>query len=350
MSAGDKVEFRGNNNAYGFGAARYNHFSGTTCEFDVYGNIMSLINSTNYSSLTSFTGNYNLAFLFWNTKTLVDASRLRLPSLTLTTASYRSMFEFSSIKYSPLILPATNVTSNAYLYMFKNCPNLETTPVLCGTNVAVRGYFGMFRASTKLTVAPDIIADSVGMEGYKYMFYGCSNLQSVKCLTTELNETAYTGVSASTYQWLQGVASSGTLYVHDDDVPWTSGVNGVPTGWTKKVDPSLYPLTFDILSDGTIKWELVNYASSYQKQIRYRKNGGEWTSITSNTGSSAPSISVVAGDVVQFDGTTNRYAGGTGATSSYNRFSTTADIKIRGNIMSMVNNTGYTTVSNLINM
>ena len=59
---------------------------------------------------------------------------------------------------------------------------------------------------------------------------------------------------------------------------------------------------------------------SSNKPIEYSKNDGEWTSITSATGSSAPTISVTSGDTVQFRGFTDRYGS---STNAYNSFSGT---------------------------
>ena len=47
-------------------------------------------------------------------------------------------------------------------------------------------------------------------------------------------------------------------------------------------DFSTKPLTFNILSAGTINWKTSN--SAFTKTIDYKLNDGEWTSITSNTG------------------------------------------------------------------
>ena len=101
-------------------------------------------------------------------------------------------------------------------------------------------------------------------------------------------------------------------------------------------------LTFDVVSDGTILWKLSD-ASGSAKTISYRKNGGEWTSITSST--SGASISVSAGDKVQFKGSNTQYAT---STSYYSCFGGTATFNASGNIMSLIggdNFSGLTTLS-----
>ena len=103
------------------------------------------------------------------------------------------------------------------------------------------------------------------------------------------------------------------------------------------------PLMFHILSNGTIMW--VTSDTALTRTVEYKKNNGEWTSITSNTGSSAPSISVSAGDVVRFRGNNASY--GTGS-SSYNSFSgSTAKFELGGSIMSLLDKTNFATATTL---
>lgn len=56
------------------------------------------------------------------------------------------------------------------------------------------------------------------------------------------------------------------------------------------------PLTFKILTSGTITWK--HYSSS--QSIQYSKNGGSWINLTSTT--SGASINVSAGDTIVFKG------------------------------------------------
>lgn len=94
------------------------------------------------------------------------------------------------------------------------------------------------------------------------------------------------------------------------------------------------PLTFVMSTNGTIVWKTSS--AGYGRNIEYKKNDGEWIPIKANTGSSAPSISVVAGDKVQFRGNIN-------IGYYYNSFSSsTGSFSLVGNIMSLVNSTGFT--------
>lgn len=109
------------------------------------------------------------------------------------------------------------------------------------------------------------------------------------------------------------------------------------------IDYSKIPLTFEVLSAGTITWERYAGGSTNSKTIQYKKNDGEWTSITSNTGSSAPSISVVPGDIVVFKGNNKSYYSSPG----YNKFGGSATFKAYGNILSLIYEDNYQTETEL---
>ena len=113
------------------------------------------------------------------------------------------------------------------------------------------------------------------------------------------------------------------------------------------------PLTFEIIGGGDICWMGDStYGNIYgQHTIQYRKNGGSWVSITSAEGSDAPTISVQAGDIVQFKGTNPTYyyqnaqggndqgihsSFGSSTLDSSHKSRTTARFNVRGTIMSMV--------------
>ena len=103
--------------------------------------------------------------------------------------------------------------------------------------------------------------------------------------------------------------------------------------WNSKeiVDYATEYLTFNILSAGTINW--TANSTGLTKTIDYKLNNNEWASITSNTGSSAPSITVNSGDKLQFRGNNTQYATDN---SRYNSFSGSALFEVEGNIMSLI--------------
>ena len=108
-------------------------------------------------------------------------------------------------------------------------------------------------------------------------------------------------------------------------------------------DYSQIPLTFEIISGGTIAWERYGGASTDSKTIQYKKNDGEWTSITSNTGNTKPYVNVVPGDIVVFKGNNNSYC----YSPAYNKFSGSATFKAYGNILSLIYGDNYQTETEL---
>ena len=101
----------------------------------------------------------------------------------------------------------------------------------------------------------------------------------------------------------------------------------------KKVDPLAVPLTMEAVTDGTV---VVNNPKS---GMQYSLNGGAKAPVTSEA------IPVSAGDKVRF------YGNGT-SISNYNgtRISGgTAQVKAYGNIMSLIDETGYATLTTLLN-
>ena len=153
VNAGDVVQFRALSNAkhttlWDPEYSVFHTFYGSTCTFDVSGNIMSLI-SQDFENLTTLNGSFQ--FLFF--ECLIENSR-------------------------KLILPATTLSDECYANMFKNCTNLVSTPMLPATTLANDCYSGMFKNCTKLKYAPKLPATTVFDSSYDCMFYGCTNLTS----------------------------------------------------------------------------------------------------------------------------------------------------------------------------
>ena len=199
VSAGDKVQFYGGN--YSSTQVRIQG-SGTGFTCKSYGNIMSLLDEENFASKTDLPDqSYAFAYLFNQNNALTDASKLLLPATTLTERCYEGMFSF--------------------------CTALTAAPVLPATTLVPHCYSGMFRGCTSLTTAPDLLATTLVESCYFQMFYDCTSLNSVKCLATSGIAENY-----STYNWLVGVAATGTFYLADG-VIWAKGnINGIPGGWT----------------------------------------------------------------------------------------------------------------------
>ena len=175
---GDKVQFKGTNARYASSNVAFSHF---TCSKNckLYGNIMSLINASSFAQLTSLTGEYAFCLLFNNRQG--DVNVLSDPD-------------------KPLLLPATTLTRSCYHLMFEKCSSLTAAPVL---------------------PAPTLVNDC-----YDLMFWGCKNLNSVTCLATDIS------ANLCTFDWLSDVASTGTFTKAPGMTAWTTGADGIPSGWT----------------------------------------------------------------------------------------------------------------------
>jgi hypothetical protein len=84
----------------------------------------------------------------------------------------------------------------------------------------------MYCNCNNLTTAPDLLALTLTSYCYYYMFKGCSKLNRIKMMATNVSASG-----CLTY-WVSGVASSGT-FIKNANATWTnSGVSGIPDGWT----------------------------------------------------------------------------------------------------------------------
>ncbi len=280
-AAGDKVEFYGDNAAYGVSTASNSSKISCTADCYVYGNIMSLINSSSYGDLTELTQTYTFAYLFVNNskiknKTGVD---LLLPATTLANYCYYQMFQgCTSLTLAPELpataltnycyvnmfkgctgltaapeLPATALGAKCYEYMFQECTGLTSAPELPATTLAdfcydgmFNGctgltaapelpattlknscYYNMFKGCTQLTSAPELPATTLATSCYYCMFQGCTNLNSIICLATNIP------ASSCVNNWLSGVASTGTFTKAPAMTDWPlNSASGIPSGWT----------------------------------------------------------------------------------------------------------------------
>ena len=277
VSKGDKVQLYGN----GTSITKYygTMIAGGTAQVKVYGNIMSLVDETDYATNTTLTEYNALGCLFYNNANLTDASGLLLPATTLADYCYAQMFNgctsltaapalpaetlasncynrmfdgCSSLTAAPALpaetmatscynqmfdgcssltaapeLPAKTLASSCYYAMFRNCTSLTAAPELPATTLANYCYQEMFYGCTSLTTAPKLPAKTLVKSCYYEMFKGCSSLKSVTCLATNIS------ASNCTENWLKKVASKGTFTKAATMKDWTTGISGIPSKWTQ---------------------------------------------------------------------------------------------------------------------
>ena len=142
-------------------------------QFNVYGNIMSLLYGDNFKGKTDLTG-YKAAFVELFKNCMIESAE-------------------------NLILPSTELAEYCYGYMFNGCTSLVNAPVLPATTLTKNCYYRMFS--------------------------DCSKLNYIKAMFTTTPSTSYTD------HWVYNVSSAGT-FVKNAAATWeVTGYNGIPTGW-----------------------------------------------------------------------------------------------------------------------
>ena len=260
LNTGEKMLIKGDNSSYAMSETTgysYNYFTSTK-QFVLEGNIMSLINSTNFENLNTLTSERTFYRLFYNCSKLVSAENLSLPAMTLTRDCYGSMFvSCTSLTTAPSVLPATTLAERCYYGMFHNCSSLTTAPELPATTLANYCYRYMFWQCKSLTSAPSVLPATTLAEGcYQEMFAVCTSLTTAPALpATTLVDNCYNGMfecctklsyikamfltdpnyqsnNVYTLNWVRDVAASGT-FVKNSQATWNlTGDDGIPTGWT----------------------------------------------------------------------------------------------------------------------
>ena len=163
--------------------------------------------------------------MFMDCSSLTTAPEL--PLTTLATGCYSGMFNGCTSLTTAPILPATTLVGHCYENMFKGCTGLTTAPTLPATTLASYCYAYMFEKCTSLTSTPALPATTLASSCYYSMFNGCSNLNKVLTYAEDIS------TSNCTTNWLNNVASSGTLYNAGSAVYTTDSPSGIPTGWTE---------------------------------------------------------------------------------------------------------------------
>lgn len=200
LNVGDIVSFRGNNAAYGM----QNAHSVFTCSAQcyIYGNIMSLINSSCFPTITTLTEDNDYAFkqLFsdlTNTRFNIDlhpTKQFLLPALELSNYCYDGMFYGCCNMTVAPNLPATTLAESCYSYMFCGAA-ITTAPVLPATIMSEHCYHHMFEECRYLTIPPDLPATTLANSCYSYMFSGCWSLTTAPELpATSLTSGCYDGM------------------------------------------------------------------------------------------------------------------------------------------------------------
>lgn len=169
--------------------------------FEVEGNVMSLFYGDDFIGQNEY-HMYGgpLSQLFYESKTLVSARNLVLPSTVNVDCYFRTFYNCSSLKYAPK-LPAKTLVAYCYAYMFDGCISLKE--------------------------APELLAVNLAPSCYERMFSGCKNLKYVKC-----TYPAQINIHDYVLGWCGGVSNRGYFIKSSENIWWTVGENGIPEGWS----------------------------------------------------------------------------------------------------------------------
>ena len=221
--AGQRVYLRGNHATYHEEGLSLNGFRiNTDGQFYVAGNVMSLIDATNFEELTGFTRELALALLFYEASEILSHPEmsLNLPATNLTPGCYLGMFAGCASLTEAPALPATTLEILCYMAMFtgtgltraaevnadvipeqamtgmySNCVNLIYAPDLPATVIMNNGCSSMYEDCESLVTPPVISATTIGESALSEMFNGCKSLESVPDLpVTTLADYCYEGM------------------------------------------------------------------------------------------------------------------------------------------------------------
>ena len=254
LNTGEKLYLRGTNTTYCSSGTNYTAIrSVDNKQFNVSGNILSLIYGDNFMNYTAFSsGERHVSQLFRNSN-VVNASNLILPKTS--TRSFQSLFMNCSDLIYPPTVTDTNIAAyaaiNAMFYgctalvdasnvmpnvttlsseccgqMFYGCTSMVKGPTQINANIPQGACNQMFKGCTSLIKAPDLLGTSVASYGCNQMFDGCTSLNYVKCMATSKSG------SSNFTSWLNGVASSGTFVKDANSTLFPSGTSGIPSNWT----------------------------------------------------------------------------------------------------------------------
>ena len=89
-------------------------------------------------------------------------------------------------------------------------------------------FRNLFIGNAHLINAYDLILPATTLADYCYsqMFSGCSSLNSITMLATDISATS------CLTNWVKGVSSTGTLTKSPEMTTLPTGTSGIPEGWT----------------------------------------------------------------------------------------------------------------------
>ena len=193
------------------------------CYTRMFQDCTSLVTAPELPATTLSTACYELMFMSCSLLINVPKS---LPATTLANTCYHGMFySCTSLEQGPTVLPGETMKPWCYESMFEECHSLKIAPKIYAKISANRCFNYMFMNCTSLEEGPDIFLSTLSQLSCKNMFTGCSSLKYIKCLATDIS------AENCTRSWVKGVAANGTFVKNASMSSWTTGDDGIPSGW-----------------------------------------------------------------------------------------------------------------------
>ena len=186
VSKNDMIRFKSNRGNQAYNQETFT--SGGTAQFEVAGNLMSLVAGDDFATYvpntnaTGTDGELYCSFknFFKDCTGLTSAKNLIIKYCD--NESFSNFFNGCANLQIPPKLPATTLAERCYEYMFYGCSNLTTAPALPATTLADYCYQSMFGGCMSLITAPKLPATTLAKSCYEYMFRDCTNLTSAPAL------------------------------------------------------------------------------------------------------------------------------------------------------------------------
>lgn len=204
-------------------------------------------------------------------------SDLLSAAMTMKPSCYNSMFYNCTGLSTIPFLPAETLDSSCYYNMFAGCTGLSYLGniYLTAQNIPQAAYYQMFQNCTGLTVSPEIgyrgEGETVfGKQAMYRMFRNDAQLSNITVLFENIPD------STVTTQWVQSVASFGTMNLPYMEGSWGYGVNAIPMGWNivRPLDRSYY-LAFTAL-DEPGELTLLHNENAPEISLEYSHDGKRW--------------------------------------------------------------------------
>lgn len=343
---GDKIYWKGTVHVYGrdqsYGDIEAcSQFSGT-CDYKIYGNMMSLIYGDDYQGEhPDFTGHpYAFAYLFRDKYDdehpdghLKSANYLYLPSLDISEGCYQGLFYYCSglTAVSKDLLPSDRLKEYCYAQMFAGCSSLKVAPVLPAEHLT--GAFNLDEGC------------------YNEMFSGCSSLNYIQFHALDNIVCVHDYDALYTLDWVNGVASEGVFCIqtgagiYENQGTWHGNYNNaIPSGWVVTFIASEEDYFITTPIDDITNFFLTigsNVGTGNVRSISYSTDSGNTWVTSANTGSGGLTVvvnNVGVGDEVWWYGEGLRFAIGLDDPNYYSRFHTNDQKRFvaRGNIMKLL--------------